>query len=280
MAKKKSDSRATKKKKSWFTIVAPSVFNDMVIGETTAVEAESLVGRTVKVSMMHLTRNMKKQNISVTFKIFEIKDNKAITYVHSMDTNQASIKRVARRRRDKLEDSIVCKTKDEKVIRVKPMVMTRANNSNSAQTELRHAIRAKVIADVTKLTYGQFIDKVVNDSFAKDIKFFVQKVSPIRMVTVRAFKLADGTKMPKLTELVQSDVDSFNSLKQKVANANARRAAKKAAYEKAAAEKAAERAAEKAAAVEKEAAEKAAAEKETEAPAKEEAEEAPAKQSE
>ncbi len=229
---KKSDSKSTsKKKKSWFSIVAPQVFNSMAIGETTAVEGTDLIGRSIKVSLMNLTRNMKKQNITVTFKIDGLKDNVAQTHVFAFETNQASVKRFVRRRRDKIDDSIVAKTKDGKLVRVKPMLITRNNTSNPVLGEMRHAMRYKVVSDMAKLTYGQFVEKIINDQFAKDIKYAIQKIYPVRNVSIRTFQLQEGTKQVFATKLIQADADAYNKAKAKIiAATRAREAARAARY--------------------------------------------------
>lgn len=244
MAKKSDSKSVNKKKKSWFSIVAPPVFNGMSIGETTAVERNNLLGRSIKVSLMNLTRNMKKQNITVTFRIDDLKDNVAQTHVSAFETNQASVKRFVRRRRDKIDDSIVAKTKDGKLVRVKPMLITRNNTSNPVLCEMRHAMRYKVVSDIAKFTYGQFIEKIINDQFAKDIKYSIQKIYPVRNVSIRAFQLQEGTKEVFLTKLIQADADAYNKAKAKiVAATRAREAARAAKFAEANERKAKEEAA-------------------------------------
>ena len=182
------------KKKNWYSIVAPKVFNEMIVGETSAVSPTDIVGRTVKSSLMTFTRNMKKQGVTVTLKLTGIQENKAMTEIDSYVTNPSSIKRLVRRRRDKIDDSFICKTKDNKLVRVKPMMLTRSNTSNSVLTSLRHVMRYMLIMNIMKLTYGQFVDSVLNDRLVKDVKKYVNVVYPVRMVSIRAFEIEENPK--------------------------------------------------------------------------------------
>ena len=211
---KKSSSRTIRKKKNWYKIIAPKIFSESEIGETMALAPEDLVGRTVKSSLTNFTRNMKKQSITLSLKVNEIKDNKAMTQIQSYMTSPSAVKRLVRRRRDKVEDSIVAKTKDSKLVRVKPMVLTRANASNPVLTDIRHVTRYLLITELAKMTYGEFIEKVLNDKFVKNLKKTINAVYPVKMVNIRAFKLEENAKT-KLTSMTKRDKEVFNAVSKK-----------------------------------------------------------------
>lgn len=193
----------TGKKKNWYKIVAPKVFNEAEVGETQAVAPDDLVGRTIKSSLMTFTRNIKKQNVTVKLKVKEVKDNKGICEVQEYSMSPSAVKRLVKRRRDKVDDSFVCKTKDGKLVRVKPMVLTKSNASNSTLTSIRHAIKYMFMSRVLNLTYGQFVESILNDKLVRDVKKTLNYVYPARMVSVRSFKLEENpkAKMSLLTEL-------------------------------------------------------------------------------
>jgi small subunit ribosomal protein S3Ae len=223
------------KKKNWYTIVAPKVFNEVEVGETSAYDVNDVIGRTVKASLMNFTRNIKKQSITVTLALKEVKDKKAFTEVSSYSTSPSAVKRLVRRRRDKVDDSFIALTSDGKKVRVKPMVLTRSNTSNSTLTALRHAVRYTFISEIKKMTYGQFVDSVIADKIARDIKSSLSFIYPVRMVSVRAFKVEENPKTA-VTQLTASDKAVFNQISEKKAEKQKRFEKKRAA----AAEKAAE----------------------------------------
>ena len=61
------------KKKKWFEIVAPKLFDERVIGETTALEPDKLIGKPVLINLMALTNDPRKQNVSIKFNIESVK---------------------------------------------------------------------------------------------------------------------------------------------------------------------------------------------------------------
>ncbi|MBI2598211.1 MAG: hypothetical protein HYW50_03375 [Candidatus Diapherotrites archaeon] len=65
------------KKKTWFTIIAPKEFAGKEIGTTVAEKPENLLGRTIWVSVRDLAAQARKQHVTIIFKIFDVKGNKA-----------------------------------------------------------------------------------------------------------------------------------------------------------------------------------------------------------
>ena len=204
----------TGKKKNWYKIVAPKVFNEVEVGETQAVAPEDLVGRTVKSSLMSFTRNIKKQNVTVKLKVKEVKDNKGICEITEFSMSPSAVKRLVKRRRDKVDDSFVCKTKDGKFVRVKPMALTKSNASNSTLTSIRHAIKYMIMSRVLNMTYGQFVESVLNDKLVRDVKKTLNYVYPARMVSIRSFKLEENSKV-KMSLLTELDKKVYDDAAQK-----------------------------------------------------------------
>ena len=67
------------KKKRWVAIIAPKLFNDQLLGESFVEEPANLVGRCVSVSLMVLTGDPQKQNVSVSFKIVGVQNDMVTT---------------------------------------------------------------------------------------------------------------------------------------------------------------------------------------------------------
>ncbi|MFP4117868.1 MAG: hypothetical protein ACLFTR_03000 [Candidatus Woesearchaeota archaeon] len=191
-------------KKSWYKIVAPKVLNDVEVGETQAISPDAIVGRTIKSSLMSLNRSFRKQNVTVTLKVKEVKEKTGICDIQSYVMNPSGVKRLVKRRRDKIDDSFVCKTKDGKLVRVKPMILTRSNTSNPTLSAMRHVMRYAFMSKILNLSYGQFIEEVLNDKIVKNVKKLVSYIYPVRMVSVRAFKLEENPKV-KSTRLTVTD---------------------------------------------------------------------------
>ena len=78
VAPKKGKKRFDKKvkKKTWFDIVGPKIFNERFLGSTPAFSLDDIKGRTIKLNLMKVTGNMKSQNVNVTFFVNETDETK------------------------------------------------------------------------------------------------------------------------------------------------------------------------------------------------------------
>ena len=187
MAKKVITKKTTlkKKKKHWVHILATKEFDHMEIGETLAAETPSLIGKKVVVNLMHLTNDIKKQNTKVHFKVCEIKDEKAYTEIVGIEMVEAHIKRVVRRSRDKLTDSLRLTTQDNKVIQIKPIIITRNQTKGTILTLLRKNTRDYLTALAKENTYDNIIHLLLTNEIQKRLREILKKIYPIAFSEIR-----------------------------------------------------------------------------------------------
>jgi len=172
MAKKKitKKSRISVVKKRWYSLKAPAVFNNVEIGETTAVEPEKLPGRSVKVNLSLLMRKPKAQNVEVTFRIAEVKGSEAITEFEKIEIVAPFIKRLVKRAKSRIDDSFVCETKDGIKVRLKPIVLLRGKVQRGTQTDIQSKVRESLTNSTKELTLNQLLDKVLVGELSKALK--------------------------------------------------------------------------------------------------------------
>lgn len=189
MAKKDSKSVLKKKKKTIFTIVAPKILNEVVIGDTYAYNAESLIGRTVEANLMNLTMDMRKQQYKVKFMIVDVDGTTARTKPIAYTMINASVKRLVRRNRDKVDDSFTTYTRDKVFIRIKPLLITLNNVSASIRSALRKSTREYIIKFLEEHNYNTFIRDIISGVFQRELMNFLKKIYPMRTVEIRTVKI-------------------------------------------------------------------------------------------
>jgi small subunit ribosomal protein S3Ae len=205
MAKKQKTKAIKEVKKRWMNIIAPELFNRAYLGETLVVEPGEMMGKTIVASLMDLTKSIKMQNINITFKVNEIKENEALTVVLKYEMNQASIKRMVRRSVEKLDDSFIVTTSDGKFVRVKPIVITRAATKGTVSTLMRKETRNFFIKEANGSTYEGFMTNIISGKIQAGLSQRLNKLYPVRLATVRRFDLVasiKGKKLPSAEEIV------------------------------------------------------------------------------
>ncbi|OIO65022.1 hypothetical protein AUJ68_04290 [Candidatus Woesearchaeota archaeon CG1_02_57_44] len=183
----------------WYPVVTDSSFANAPIGDTVARESKELIGRSMQVSLMELTNDMKKQHINVKFRIQGVKDKIAVAQPVAMFILPSAIKRQVRRRRTRLDDSFICMTADKHLVRLKPIVMTRANTNNSINQAMRKTQRYLLAKIIEKITYETLIKDAVSGKLPSYMKKQLESIYPLRSWGLRYVGLhakAEGEEAP------------------------------------------------------------------------------------
>ena len=198
MAVSKTQAKAVIIKKKWYNIHAPKLFQEKLIGETYAAEAEPFVGKYVAVSMMMLTGEPQKQNISLKFKIVSCKDNVLATEFVSLDVLPASLKKLSRRRRDKIEDSIVVKTADDMYLQIKPLAVTRGKTTGSILTAMRKLQRAYIATVISKTKTEDLLRDIFQKKLQRNTAQVLKPIYPVYDVEIRKLNILTAERVKEL----------------------------------------------------------------------------------
>lgn len=206
MAAKKKKTTATKvKKKKWFPIFAPAQFNGASLGETYVSESEDMSNKFITVNLSTITRSMRKQNINIHFKMDRVEDGKGYTTIIGYSLINAAMKRLVRRGRDKVTDSFLAKTKDKKVLRVKPLIITLNKGTKSTQSAVRLEARRIVREHLFTRTVEEAFGDIVDGKLQKLIKEAASKLYPLKTVEIRRAKLEENSKVLVTDKAVESE---------------------------------------------------------------------------
>ena len=185
---KKEKEKIKKKKKKWYTILASSEFNKQVIAETISSDPKSLIGRTIKVSLMNLTREIKHQNIKITFSITNVDESNALTEVVGYELIPSFIKRITRTGREKIDDVNTYETKNNIKLVLKLLIMTKSKTKRSILSNLRHKSKEFLTAKIQKQDYSELITSLITYTLQKELKSTLSKIYPVAVCDVRVLK--------------------------------------------------------------------------------------------
>ena len=246
---KKSKTIDKWRKKKYFSVLAPKLFQERELGHAMAYDSTSLKGRLIKTNLMMITGNIKKQHVNITFKINKVQGDTAFTIVQQYDVSPSSIKRKIRRQRDRVDESFKCVTKDNKVLRMKPLLITRIKTSRSVLSALRKAAVQSIVDSVKKADYDALVMDIINERFQKNISNSLSKIVPVRFVDIRIMSYLgenDASSAEAPEENAKENADAEPEEKEEPQKKSRKPAKKEAVEPEAGEEKAVEKAAEKA----------------------------------
>mgnify|MGYP001560496519 CR=1 FL=1 len=168
-----------KKKKKWVSILASPEFNNQEIGETFLEEEQQAMGRVVEVNLMMLTRDPKKQNYNVYFKVNEVKNNQANTELFQYRIQIAQLKKITKQGKNKVDDSFIYNTKDDKKVTIKPILITRELTYKTTLKLLRKTTRDFLTQYTKSVTAQQVMRDIISNNLQRDIKTNAKKVTPL-----------------------------------------------------------------------------------------------------
>lgn len=174
-----------KKKKRWIPILPTNHFKILDIGETYTAEPSKLVGKTLSLNLMELTRDPKKQNSKITFKIIEVKDNKALTEIKRYEMLPSLVKRLAHPGKSKIDISLRLETKDNIKIKIKPVIVTKSRTTRSKLSKLRKQTEDFLKLAVKNLSYSDLISSLLSFKLQILLKQNLKKTYPITVCHIR-----------------------------------------------------------------------------------------------
>jgi len=184
------------KKKHWCQILAPRIFNNAVLGESRVSNSELLIGKKIKINLMNLTRDPKKSNVNLSFIVESIKEGKGITRIVGYEIVPATIKRLVKKGRNKIELSFLCSTSDNKTVRIKPFAVTRGMAKGAVLASLRKGIISELTKFVNRVTFEELLNQIIFHKLQMGLKKQLKKVYPIRNFEIKSLKIEGKKKAP------------------------------------------------------------------------------------
>lgn len=178
--------------KNWYEIVAPDVFDNEVISETPAEEGDSVIGRTVKISLNSLMPTSNKYYMDVFLKVRDIDGKKARTELVGHKTSKEYVSKMVRRRSDRIDHVFDVDTSDGKTVRVKLIGATLNKTHSSARTGIRDAMEDVVEEYASDSSFGRFMEQIFQNEIQRDLKDRCNKVYPLRSVEFRKTELLEA----------------------------------------------------------------------------------------
>lgn len=204
MAKGTKSAAVVVKKKYWIPILAPKLFSEQMIGESFVSEPQELVGRCVSVSLMVLTGDPQKQNISVKFKVTGAGKDAVNTEIAGYRILPFAAKKMMRRGRNKIDDSFLLETGDKRFVRMKPIIVTRGRTTGGVMASMRKLVRAHLAKAVSKMEFDQIFREIVERKLQHGLMVVIKKVYPVSTCEIREFFPVTAEKVKEMSWIVLS----------------------------------------------------------------------------
>ncbi|MEM5799667.1 MAG: hypothetical protein QXZ43_03305 [Candidatus Aenigmatarchaeota archaeon] len=177
------------KGKDWFTIIAPKMFQEKILGETPGDDVKKVIGRIIEVPLVMITNDMSKYYLKAKMKIVKIDGLKAYTDLAGLECLRDHIARMIRYRITRIDTVQRLETKDGKKVAVKSVIVTNRRVTRGIEKEIKKYVEDIIAKTVSENTLDDFLTKVLKDSIKQKIMKEGSKIYPLRFFEIRKLEI-------------------------------------------------------------------------------------------
>jgi small subunit ribosomal protein S3Ae len=174
--------------KKTYKVRAPGIFQHAEIGETIANEPEQIIGRTLETTFQELSggADAGKAHIKLRFQIERVTgDGFAEARFIGHDLTSDYIRRLARRKRSKIDLAIRTVTQDGVAIILKPVAVGEQRLQANLRAKLRGKIAEVLKAEAQSKPAATFVREMLQGELTKTLAQGVKTLYPLKKIEIR-----------------------------------------------------------------------------------------------
>jgi small subunit ribosomal protein S3Ae len=177
------------KLKKWYSVYAPKVFKEAIIGEMPANEDKNVLGRNIVVGLDSLTKNPSNAYTSVTLKVTDVNGNAAHTKLVSMSQLYSYIRSLVRRYRSVASTVLPVKSKDGVAMVIKMLVITRQRSTHSRIMGIRKEMNVHILNYFSENNFDAAMAAIIEGRFQAELAAKLKHITPLNKVEVRMIQI-------------------------------------------------------------------------------------------
>ena len=189
MPRQRASIRDKWKLKKWYTIVAPEVFGQAVLGSTPADDPDKLIGRVIETTLYDLTGDFTQVHVKLYFQIVKVEGDTAYTRFKGHELSRDYMKSLTRRKSSKIQGIFNVTTKDGYGLRITATAFTSYRAKTSQKRAIRRIMQEKITAAAKELTLDELIQAMLFGKLSALIFNDAKKIYPLRKVEIYKSKL-------------------------------------------------------------------------------------------
>ena len=193
------------KSKTWYNVMAPDMFNRQKVAETLADEPEKLIGRVAQVTVQDITGDFSKMHIKMKFKINDVRGAEAHTYFIGHDTTSDYVRRMTRRRKSKIDTIVDVKTRDDFIIRVKPLGISNRRLRSSQKSAIRLTMENVIGEFAASKNLDEIVKAIISGQLAKQAAVACKPISPLQRVEIHKSEVLKAGYIPEIPDAPEEE---------------------------------------------------------------------------
>ncbi len=182
MVKVKIKKKKQVKKKFLVKFQAPDYLDNFEIGESNLSNLDTIDEKRIMLNLAFITKSPKHQNVRVYFKSSEVNNDLVKTEMVGYETVSYYLVRIIKKGSSLVDDSFKVKTKDNKIMNYKPIIVSKSHLSSEKKTLIRKFVKS-YLEDYSKKSISEDIFKnVINGTLQNSLRNELKKYTSIKIV--------------------------------------------------------------------------------------------------
>lgn len=173
------------KEKTWYTVVSPDFLGGKDIATSPALTPENMIGRKIELPVSDITGNFKKGTSRVVLKISSCEGSRCKTDFLGHYVSDDSVRRMVRRRRDRIDSYVRAVTSDNYRIILKSVIVADSKLTSSRRVDVRLSVEKFLSEKISGLTLSEAATYVIGDDIYNDVVDAIRSIYPIKKVEIR-----------------------------------------------------------------------------------------------
>jgi len=172
------------KLKKMYDVIAPDIFNNVIVGTIVATDPETLKGRTINATLSKLV-NSNQHHIQVKLRVTEVSGFKAMTKIDGMELSRAYIGSQIFGGSDLIEYVFKVETQDGETVRVKMIISTRRKAHDAQKKQVRKIAEEILAKTASRSSVDQLIQEIIFGKAGSQIFNKGKKIMPLGRAEIR-----------------------------------------------------------------------------------------------
>jgi small subunit ribosomal protein S3Ae len=182
--KKRRKTADSWRKKEWYTIYAPKMFDQIPIATTPSDDPKKLNDRVLKTPLREITGSISHQFTKLWFRVVDVKGKSAYTEVDGFELTREFLRRNVRRRRSMIRAVEEATTKDKKKLQISLYTFTARKVDTSKKNEIRKLMIEFLKTRVGEENFDSIIEKMIFGTLATELFRETKKLAWIKRVEI------------------------------------------------------------------------------------------------
>jgi len=178
------------KGKDWFVILAPKMFNEIILAETPTTDPAALVGRNLEIGASEILGQPGKYYMKLFFKITDVDSKNAYTRFNGYSTTREYLYRVVRKRNQKVESTDTFDTRDGWKLQITSIAILNRNTDSEIQKKVRVAMVNHISEAARKSGADDLVKRIIEGSLQREVRKLGSKIYPVRFCEVSKIEVA------------------------------------------------------------------------------------------